>query len=123
MRRALLLLAVLLGCRSEPPASQPVTASVHVAVPADSQVGQVAQYTLWFTLARPAHDSTGAPCSERGLEIRSDSSRHLIPLLYTREAPVPESDSTILVHLSDNCAQGRAYRVNLRTAQPTPVDR
>lgn len=123
MKRAPLLLAVLLACRSEPRASQPVTDSIHVAAPADSQVGRVAHYSFWFTLARSAHDSTGALCSERGLEIRSDSSRRLIPLLYTREAPVPESDSTILVHLSDACVQGRAYRVNLRTAQPTPADR
>lgn len=86
-------------------------------------VARVGHHTLWFTLARPAHDPAGQSCLERGLEIRTDSGRRLVPLLYTREAPMPETDSTVLVHLSDKCMTGPLYRVNLGSAQPVPVGR
>ncbi len=36
---------------------------------------------------------------------------------------MPETDSTVLVHLSDHCMTGPLYRVNLRSAQPVPVRR
>lgn len=123
MTRALLLLALLAACAEKPPVSQAATDSAVPAAPADSLVGQMDRWSFWFTLSRSATDSAGQPCTERGLEIRTDSTRRLVPLLYTREAPMPESDSTVLVHLSDNCAPGRLYRVNLRTALPTPADR
>ncbi|HET9605360.1 MAG TPA: hypothetical protein VFO96_13800 [Gemmatimonadales bacterium] len=98
---------------TDTPAPTPVTA--------DSMVGQHGPYEFWFTLSRTAFDSAGRMCLERGLEIRSDSSQRLVPLLYTREAPMPESDSTVLIHLFDSCAPGDLYRVNLRTAQPVRV--
>lgn len=88
---------------------------------ADSLVARSGPFEFWFTLSRTAADSAGNACLERGLEIRTDSSRRLVPLLYTREAPVPETDSTMLVHISDSCAPGDLYRVNLRTAQPVRV--
>lgn len=84
-------------------------------------VGQSGPFEFWFTLSRTASDTAGNTCLERGLEIRTDSSQRLVPLLYTREAPVPETDSTVLVHLSNSCAPGDLYRVNLRTAQPVRV--
>ncbi len=84
-------------------------------------VGTLGPYSFWFTLTRQAHDSAGVACQERALEIRSDSARRLVPLLYTGEAPVPESDSTVLVHLFQECRPGALYRVDLRSGQPTPV--
>jgi hypothetical protein len=103
--------------------SQAATDTTSPAGPADSLVGRMDGWSFWFTLSRSATDSTGQPCAERGLEIRSDSTRRLVPLLYTREAPMPESDSTVLVHLYNQCVPGRLYRVDLRTALPTPADR
>ena len=97
------------------------TDSIAATAPSDSLVGQAGPYAFWFTLARPATTASGATCVERGVEIRTDSSRRLIPLLYTREAPVSETDSTVTLHLSEHCAPGPLYRVNLHTGQPVPV--
>jgi hypothetical protein len=117
------LLALVAACGAEPPPSRPVTFDTVASAPAtaDSMVGREGPFEFWFTLSRKASDSAGNQCLERGLEIRNDSTRRLVPLLYTREAPVPESDSTALVHLSGSCAPGDLYRVNLRTAQPVRV--
>lgn len=117
------MLALLAACAGEPPASQPATTGTTAAAPvaADSMVGQSGPFKFWFTLRRTAADSAGNACVERGLEIRTDSSRRLVPLLYTREAPVPESDTTVLVHLSDSCIPGDLYRVNLHSGQPVRV--
>lgn len=122
MTRALLLLSSVVACGSERPPALPDTPPHAAAIgPADSMVAEVGSYTLWFTLARPATDSAGNACTERGLEIRTGSQRRLVPLLYTREAPMAENDTSVLVHLSDQCVRGALYRVNLRSAQPTPV--
>ena len=43
--------------------------------------------TVWFTQSREAKDSSGATCHERALEVRRDSTRRGVGLLYTREAP------------------------------------
>jgi hypothetical protein len=121
--KALVLLALVAACGAEPPSSRPVRSDTVASAPAspDSLVGRAGPFEFWFTLSRMASDSAGSQCLERGLEIRSDSSRRLVPLLYTREAPVPESDTTALVHLSGSCVPGDLYRINLRTAQPVRV--
>lgn len=128
MKRALVLLVGLAGCTSEKPALHAATDdraadSAAITAPSDSLVGRAGPYTFWFTLARPATSASGAACVERGLEVRTDTSRRLVPLLYTREAPVSETDSTVTLHLSERCAPGPLYRVNLRTGQPVPVRR
>jgi hypothetical protein len=117
------LLTLVTACGAEPPASQAATldTTTSTPVPPDSLVGRQGPVEFWFTLSRTASDSMGTTCVERGLEIRTDSSRRLVPLLYTREAPMPESDSTALIHLSNACAPGDLYRINLRTAQPVRV--
>jgi hypothetical protein len=123
VKKALVLLALVAACGGEPPASHPATADSVTTAPVapDSLVGRSGSFEFWFTLSRTAADSAGNACLERGLEIRTDSSRRLVPLLYTREVPMPETDSTVLVHLSDSCAPGDLYRVNLHTAQPVRV--
>lgn len=122
MTRALLLLASVVACGGERRQALPDTPPRAAEIgPADSMVAKAGPYSLWFTLARPATDSVGTACTERGLEIRTGSQRRLVPLLYTREAPMVENDTSVLVHLSDHCGRGALYRVNLRSAQPTPV--
>lgn len=123
MRGALLLLSLLMACGPAPrksAATHTTTDSAATVAVSDSLVATVSGRTLWFTMARAAQGS-GGTCLERSLEIRTDSSRQLVPLLYTREAPMPESDSTVLVHLWNDCAPGPLYRVNLRSGQPVPV--
>lgn len=75
--------------------------------------------TVWFTGARRATDSSGAPCLERGLVIVRDGSRTLVPLLMTRAAPTLVNDSTMRAHLSSQCVPVDTYEVNLTTGQPT----
>lgn len=78
--------------------------------------------TVWLTEGRASTDSAGAPCVERNLEIRRDSIRQRVPLLYTVSLPFLMNDSTIRAELADRCRPARSYRVSLRTAMPTPID-
>ena len=41
-----------------------------------------------------------------------------VPLLYTGTAPEIVNDTTMRARLSDGCAPGDAYLVNLRTGRP-----
>lgn len=112
----LLLLGAALGCRG---ADEAPAAEMAVAAPADSLVltgpGGV---TVWFTGAREAAASDGTACTERVLEIRTDSTRVIVPLLFTREAPTVLEDTTMRAVLYTNCAPVGAYRVDYATASP-----
>jgi hypothetical protein len=76
---------------------------------------------VWFTAGRDAADSTGAPCTERVMEIRREGRHIPIPLLYTGSAPRLVNDSTIEVPIWLHCRPGNVYRVSLTTGQPTRV--
>jgi hypothetical protein len=78
--------------------------------------------TVWLTEGRPAMSSTGENCIERTIEIRRESSRIKVPLLYTVDIPVLLDDTTIQAMLAEHCRSSRTYRVNLKTARPTPVE-
>ncbi len=78
--------------------------------------------TVWFTEGRPAVAASGENCVERSLEIRRDGSRLKVPLLYTVSVPVLIDDTTMKAELAEHCKSARAYRVNLKTARPTPLD-
>ncbi len=73
---------------------------------------------VWFTRGREAEDSSGAPCLERTLEIRRDTTRKAVPLLYAREAPVAVDDTLFRAILSRDCAPVGTYRVSVSDAQP-----
>lgn len=75
---------------------------------------------VWFTLARSARSVAGAPCIERGLEIRQGGERIPVPLLYTRDAPTLLNDSTIRALLWTNCRPVQAYLVDVRSGRPVP---
>lgn len=121
----LLTLALLLpGCadsreaRTDAPPDLPATP----AASADSLVLTTpGGAEVWYTLVREARGSDGASCTERGLEIRRDGARLLVPLLYTRDSPQLFDDTTITARLYRDCVPGDRYRVSLRTAQPTPI--
>jgi hypothetical protein len=75
---------------------------------------------VWFTLSRSARSADGAPCVERGLEIRGSGRRVQVPLLYTGETPTLLNDSTMRAMLWTDCRPVSPYRVDLRTGQPVP---
>jgi hypothetical protein len=72
---------------------------------------------IWFTLARSDSGATGR-CTARALEIRRDGRRIPVPLLYTSTAPEVVNDTTMRARLSDHCAPGDVYLVDLRTGRP-----
>jgi hypothetical protein len=73
---------------------------------------------IWFTLARQGKAADGTTCVDRTMEIRRDSTRIPIPLLYTGAAPEVVNDSTIRARLSNQCVPADVYLVNLRTGRP-----
>lgn len=79
--------------------------------------------TVWFTSARPATSPDGAPCEERALEVRTDSTRRGVPLLYTREAPTLLSEDGMRAVLYNGCVAGAAYRVDFATVSPRRLAR
>lgn len=115
-----LLLLLACGGENSPPARPPI-------VPAPPPPADVLALTsrsgfeVWFTGSRPAHDSAGASCVERVMEIRRDGKRTPIPLLYTGAPPRLVNDSTIEAAIWLNCRPGNVYQVNLRSGQPVRV--
>lgn len=87
--------------------------------PADSLVATApGGVEIWFTLARRGKAADGTTCTDRALEIRRGETRVPVPLLYTGAAPEIVNDSTMRARLSDDCAPGDPYLVNLRTGRP-----
>ena len=88
------------------------------AAPADSLVATAPDgVEIWFTLARETA-AGGTTCTDRTLEIRRAGKRIPVPLLYTGTAPEIVNDTTMRARLSDRCAPGDAYLVDLRTGRP-----
>ncbi|MEK7380897.1 MAG: hypothetical protein AAB075_07810 [Gemmatimonadota bacterium] len=77
--------------------------------------------TVWFTDVRQAIGPDGVACLERALEIRTDTSRLTVPLLYTREAPTALEDTTMRAVLSKSCEPAGGYRVDYAFARPRPL--
>ena len=77
--------------------------------------------TVWFTQSREAKDSSGAPCHERALEVRRDSTRRGVGLLYTREAPTLIDKDAMRAVIYNNCRPGAAYRVDFATLSPRRI--
>jgi hypothetical protein len=89
------------------------------ASPSDSLALRLSNgYSVWFTGARPDTDSAGRPCIERVMQIRHDSLRIAVPLLYTAALPRPVDDTTIAADLWLRCQPGDRYLVDLRTGRP-----
>jgi hypothetical protein len=119
------LVALLAGCGSGQPDTEPPESAATLApAPADSLASRpVPGVEIWFTVGRPARDSTGTSCYERTLEIRDSVGRRRVPLLYTLEAPTRLDDTSVRARVYLNCAAGDPYRVSLRTGRPTPLGR
>lgn len=76
---------------------------------------------VWFSGSRPARDDNGQVCVERTMQIRHDTTRVNIPLLYTGAPPILVNDSTIEAAIWLHCRPGNLYQVNLRTGLPVRV--
>lgn len=118
--RAVLGILLLLACggqRETPPPAVDTPASA--PAPADSLVLEApGGITVWFTQARNATDSSGVACVERALEVRQDTTRRGVGLLYTREAPTLLGTDAMRAVLYNNCRAGPAYRVDFATLSP-----
>jgi hypothetical protein len=111
--------ALVAGCGEREKAPPVESASSQPAAPADSLVAKApGGVEIWFTLAREAKGADGRTCVDRTLEIRRGGSRVPVPLLYTGSAPEIVNDTTMRARLSDHCAPGDAYLVDLRSGRP-----
>ena len=117
------LLLAACGARGEPsPGTPPAAQALEPPPKADSLILSGRQgVSIWLTEGRMARDSSGSSCLERTLEIRHDTTRIKVPLLYTVSTPSFLDDTTLRAELASNCRPAQAYRVNLRTGQPTPI--
>jgi len=107
--------------RSDDAREPDAAAEAMSSAPADSLVATApGGVEIWFTLARESKTPDGTPCVDRTLEIRRDTVRIPVPLLYTGAPPELVDDSTIRARLSNQCVPGQAYLVNLRTGRPVP---
>lgn len=114
------LMALACGARGEPPPLPAVTAVP--PPPADTLVLSVpGGTTVWLTESRQGKDSAGTTCWERTVEIRRDTARIKVPLLYTLSAPVLVNDSTFRADLVKDCRPMAQYRVSLTTGRPEKV--
>ena len=102
---------------------RPVGAASHATAaeppaPKDSLVATAPSGAeVWFTMARPDSGPIGR-CSARAVEIRREGHRIPVPLLYTSTPPEVVNETTIRARLSDHCAPGDPYLVDLRTGRP-----
>ena len=109
MTRGLLLSGIVLaacGTNGEPaPGPPPVVDADAAPAPPDSQILSAANgVTIWLTEGRRATTPAGSPCLERTLEIRRDTARIKIPLLYTISTPVLLNDSTLRARSRRACS-------------------
>lgn len=116
-------LVLLMACAEAPP-PPPDAENDGPAAPSDSLVltapGGV---TVWLTVTRSATGPDGATCEERALEVRTDSTRRGVPLLYTREAPTLLGTDAMRAVLYNGCVAGAAYRVDFATVSPERLGR
>ncbi len=117
---------VVLGCGSpraaKPPSADSTAAAPEVPSPADTMVLQSGQYRIWLTEGRAASDSTGRTCFERSVEVRTDSTRTKVPLLYVLDNPSRLDRTHVRAILSYRCAPLAAYRVELATGRPVKLE-
>lgn len=127
MKQGLALLAALVagcGARGEPPPEGPPLADVRPLPPepTDSMVLTVpGGVTVWLAEGRRSSDSLGTECYERTIEIRRDTTRLKVPLLYTVTVPVLLDDSTLKAELARDCRPTTSYRVGLRDGMPHKI--
>lgn len=123
-RLAIAALILLAGCgpRGEPaPGAVPEVALAVPQRPDTLVLALPGGNTVWLAEGRADKDSAGAPCFERSVEIRHDSVKLKVPLLYTAAAPTRVNDTIFLATLYQNCRPQSAYKVGVRDGMPHKV--
>jgi len=122
--------ALSVGCgRSAGPPAPPQDRAATIAPtlagsePADTLVlttrsGQ----QVWLAEGRTAHDRSGRSCYERSVEIRRDSTRIKVPLLFVTKPPTSLDAGHLKAELSLDCQTIAIYRVELATGQPIKLE-
>lgn len=110
-----------LACNGEPRAGNapaPPEAPSRRASPDSLVVTTPSGAQVWLVAGRQGTAPDGSTCEERLIEVRRDTARVRVPLLYTGDLPRLVNDSTLEATLWLHCVAGDRYRVNLRTGQP-----
>lgn len=117
-RCALVAALGTLACGAEPrPTGTPAPPARQA--PPDSLVATTsAGAQVWLVPGRQGTAADGRTCDERLIEVRRDTARVRVPLLYTGDVPRLLNDSTLEATLWLHCVAGDRYHVNLRTGQP-----
>ena len=121
------LLLLLSACQRAPAPGMTrdsaATARVVDSAPPDTHILDFDDGTeVWLTAGRVGRGPTGAPCLERGIQLRKGPLRMSVPLLYTSQLPVV-IHGRLVASLSTNCVSGDDYAIDPRTAQPTKLER
>ena len=116
------VIVAAMSCRPARPPAAAAANSAAASIPADTLVVAGARgLEVWFTLAREDRAADGRLCTDRTIEIRRDTTRVAVPLLYTEEVPRIVNDTTLEAVLYRGCRPLARYQVDTRTGQPTPV--
>lgn len=119
---AALLLVAACGRAPAPPGQDAATQPPESAVPDSLALTTADGYQVWLTDVRPARDSAGGTCQERSVEIRRDTVRLRVPLLYVRVPPTLLDPRHLRAELSRDCRTTAIYRVELATARPYKIE-
>ena len=110
------------GAHGEPAQRALPAATPELPPPADSLIlSAPGGETVWFAEGRKSTHSDGSTCYERTIEIRRDTVRLKVPLLYTLSAPTLLGDTAFVADLYSNCRPAAKYRVNLKDGRPVRV--
>ena len=110
------------GAHGEPAQRAVPAVSAELPPPADSLILTAGNgTTVWFAEGRKSTHSDGSTCYERTLEIRRDTVRLKVPLLYTLAVPELEGDTAMVADLYSNCRAAAKYRVTLKDGRPVRV--
>lgn len=122
MRAAIGLVLLLAGCRADNRPA-PVPPNPGPAVRPDTLVLTVpGGRTIWLAEGRDARDSAGTTCFERSVEIRTDSARTKVPLLFVLTGPTVLDRGHLRAELSRHCRVMAIYSVELATGRPVKLE-
>ncbi len=112
--------SLVVGC-GRPQVPEPAAEAI-ASAPPDTMVLAAGRYRIWLAEGRAAADSSGHPCYERSVEVRTDSSRTKVPLLYVLEGPTSLDRDHVRAVLSYRCRPLAVYRVELATGRPFKIE-
>ena len=117
---ALVIVAGLAACggRGEPSPDLPPIGAGSVNLADSLVLSAPGGVTVWLTEGRMGNGPGGTTCVERTIEVRQDTLKRKVPLLYTRTAPVLADDTSMVAELSTNCQLFAKYRVAFSDSMP-----